>query len=1556
MATDSTSSSTPTAPMTPGRGARWAARLGWWLLLPVLVLTLLAAAGTAAGLRWLLYTHSGAQWALARTPGVEVEGLEGALLGPELRVTRLSFPAGAHRVTVEGLHAQGLVWHFRPQPGVWMALDAQHIIARRVTLRRGPPSAPPTSLEFPFRVALQTLQVDEFLLDDLPPVQALTASGLSLDSAGAGSHGAQALALRFRGYALSGRARIGAAAPLPLQADISIVPPSADSAASAPAGTAASAPAGTAASAPSGMAASAPAGAATPSTPPPWSAQISASGPLQLLDLNARLRGEPAAGSRPGAAAPALDLQARVAPFAAWPLNALQLQTEALDLSALAAGAPQTSLSGTAQVQANAADAPITATIDLRNALPGRWNEGRLPVRELALELQGSASARDQLTARRVDVQLADATGTAGRWTGAADWRGHVLSVDTQLLDVLPQRLDSRAAPMRLAGPLKLELTGMPALGQPAGTAGGAPPTERPPWSAVLQLQLDGRLQDAPAPVRLNLRASGDAQLVQIEELRAQSGAAVAELQATLRRLNMPAGPGGRRTVPGWRLQTSGKLLDFDPLPWWPGEVGSAWRQGPHRLSAGWSFDMRLPHSALKLAPLSMVQRVAGQGSLQLNDALVAGVPLRGELSLDYGAQTGGSPMLRRLLDAWAQPAAPGSTAASQAMAGTTPAAALGRVQADLNFGGNHLQLAAQGDPLGDGDADHWALDLRADALTALAPLARLHPALADWVPRQGSLNVQMGGDGRWPSLRTQGKASLMALKIGALAVDAAQADWRLDSRSGDPQRSLDMQLRVDGLQQGTHRLAQLQATAGGTLASHRINLDATGSQTPPAWLEKMMAVPRRQGTRATVRAEGSWTAQPQGGGSWRARVERLAAAPWTAPPSAGAATLAAKLVPAAPLAADASGTPGAPGRAVQPVTGAQTGAQTGALWAEALDLRAELDFDASGALARVRAEPGQLRLADVAAVRWDAVRVDLTGPRPLISLNATLDPLDVAPFLDRAMPGIGWAGDLRLGGSARIDAAERFEAELVLERLGGDLYLDGEGGLQLLGLTDVRVGLLARDGVWNFRQAFVGRSLGQLGANLRVRTAPENRWPEPTAPVEGSIEARVKDIGVWGSWVPPGWRLIGAVSTVAQVSGEFGAPKFTGNLSGTGLGVRNLLQGVNVTDGRIQLSLDGDSARIEAFTLRGGDGTLTITGGATFGKEPQADLTVKADKFRVLGRVDRQLITSGDAQLRLQRDLIKLDGRLRVDEGLFDASRADAPSLDSDVSIRSAQDFEDRADEPPVARANTRLVVTLDVNLGEGLRVRGRGLDTQLRGQLRITTPGGRLAVNGTVRTERGTYAAYGQKLEIERGIVAFSGTADNPRLDVLALRPNVDIRVGVAIAGTLQAPRVRLYAEPEMGETDKLSWLVLGRAPDGLGRADTALLQRAAVALLAGEGGGPTDELMRNLGIDDLSLRQDEGDTRQTVITLGKQLSRRWYLGYERGVNATTGTWQLIYRIAQRLTVRAQSGLENALDIIWVWRVGEVPDVPVPKSGPPSATMPAPAADRPASAPDSP
>ena len=84
-----------------------------------------------------------------------------------------------------------------------------------------------------------------------------------------------------------------------------------------------------------------------------------------------------------------------------------------------------------------------------------------------------------------------------------------------------------------------------------------------------------------------------------------------------------------------------------------------------------------------------------------------------------------------------------------------------------------------------------------------------------------------------------------------------------------------------------------------------------------------------------------------------------------------------------------------------------------------------------------------------------------------------------------------------------------------------------------------------------------------------------------------------------------------------------------------------------------------------------------------------------------------------------------------------------------------------------------------------------------------------------------------------------------------------------------------------------------------------------------------GSTDAFLANIGLSDFGVRQTgEGTEQTTTVSLGKQLSRRWYVGYERSLNATAGTWQLIYRIAQRFTLRAQSGEDSSLDVIWTWR----------------------------------
>ncbi len=577
-----------------------------------------------------------------------------------------------------------------------------------------------------------------------------------------------------------------------------------------------------------------------------------------------------------------------------------------------------------------------------------------------------------------------------------------------------------------------------------------------------------------------------------------------------------------------------------------------------------------------------------------------------------------------------------------------------------------------------------------------------------------------------------------------------------------------------------------------------------------------------------------------------------------------------------------------------------------------------DLRWDLAGP--QVVAQPGRAEVGG-AFVRWQRLSWR-GGDRPEARAELQLEDLPVAPLLARWQPDFGWGGDLRVTGHASLLLDERLTAELLLERQAGDLRVTDEFGQRALGLTDLRLALNVQDGIWRFAQGVAGAELGSFGGALTLR--PAGLWPDARTPVEGVLQANVAQLATWGSWVPAGWRVGGRAAATVQLGGRLGAPDLTGRAEGEDLALRHLLYGVDVTEGRFTVELKGQHAELTRLQARGGDGWLRATGRAELGAQPTAHVEITAEKLRVLSRVDRRVVASGNATLDLDAKGLKLDGKLSADEGLFDFTRSDAPALADDVTVvrgtRSPADAAPTAPPPPKAVRNTQ--VNLAVDFGRDFKVRGRGLATTLRGQLQVTQNNGPLRVNGKLAAGGGQYAAYGQKLDIERGDITFTGPYDNPSLDMLAVRPNLDVRVGVRVGGTALAPRVSLYSEPEMADTDKLAWLLLGRGPDGLGRTDTALLQRAALALLSGEGEGPTGKVLRNLGLDELSLAQSDDDTRATIVRLGKQLSRRWYVGYERSLNATTGSWQLIYRIAQRFTLRAQGGDDNALDLIWQWK----------------------------------
>jgi len=578
-------------------------------------------------------------------------------------------------------------------------------------------------------------------------------------------------------------------------------------------------------------------------------------------------------------------------------------------------------------------------------------------------------------------------------------------------------------------------------------------------------------------------------------------------------------------------------------------------------------------------------------------------------------------------------------------------------------------------------------------------------------------------------------------------------------------------------------------------------------------------------------------------------------------------------------------------------------------VWAVVEPLRARWQRDASGS--RTIIDAGAASIIDV-PIRWSTITLDATG-----SGDAPLVKGDIGPFnavaVARRLGRDGLFGDLQLGGSFSVRAMPEPAAELRLARMGGDLRSADGAEATALGLRSMNASAVLDGGRWRLNYLLEGAQVGRAQLNAEVSALPQSFAPDTDAPLSGRIDAEVRNIAAWNALLPTGWRIAGRLTGQAQLAGTLRAPTARGELALDDFAIRNVIEGVDIKQGSGRAVLAGDAIEITRFSAQAGEGTLRATGKGPLAAPFAITANVTMERFAAINRADRSVSLSGDAILSVTAKEVALTGKITVDRGRIDITRLDTPKLSDDVVVI-------RKSQPPATPTQRSAPPNLNlvVDLGNDFQLRGRGLETFLRGQLTFTSPQGMLNATGNIRTQGGTYRAYAQRLLIDRGVVSFAGPIDRPRLDILALKPNFGDEVGVSITGSVQQPRIKLYSNPVRSETDTLALLMLGRNFDELGRDDTALVQQAALALLSGEDGG----IAQKFGLDNLSLRQGSGETKQTIVTVGKQLSERLYVGYEQGVASTLGTIELIYRISPRFTLRAQAGADTALDGIFTLR----------------------------------
>ncbi|MDH1477051.1 translocation/assembly module TamB domain-containing protein [Comamonas thiooxydans] len=556
-------------------------------------------------------------------------------------------------------------------------------------------------------------------------------------------------------------------------------------------------------------------------------------------------------------------------------------------------------------------------------------------------------------------------------------------------------------------------------------------------------------------------------------------------------------------------------------------------------------------------------------------------------------------------------------------------------------------------------------------------------------------------------------------------------------------------------------------------------------------------------------------------------------------------------------------------------------------------------------------------------------------------------------------------AGDLRLAVDDGSSTTVIQTTGPTATRAGGTRTRQIGGAGMRSRIKDMRLNVQAQGSQVNAKLLWDSERAGKLNADLRTQLSyQQDGWTLPaTAPLSGQLHANMPDMGLWSLFAPPGWRIQGSLAADASISGTLQDPKWQGDIKADGLNIVSLLDGVDLRDGILRAKLQGTRLDITELRLKGGKGSqariLGYSGNLTRAPEDGGQLTgsgyaqftppgtgaesglsmnlqAKASKLQVLVRADRQVSVSGDLQARLEQGQFTLRGDLTVDRASIILPEESAPSLDKDVVVRSAasrkaEEEERRRSEQQArkeqARATPRKVpdILVKLDMGRDFALQGFGITTRLLGQLEVRGAsyiGGPPSVTGEIRTEQGRYRAWGQSLNVETGLIRFNGPYNNPSLDILALRPNIAVKAGVQVLGTASAPRVLLYSDPALPDAEKLSWVVMGRDPAS-GGASSALLQQAAMALLAG-GNSSSGKIAGSLGLDEVGFKGggDGTDAAGAALTMGKRISDKLYLTYEQSLSGAMGIIYIFYDLSRSVTLRAQTGMTSAMDIVYTVR----------------------------------
>ncbi len=413
---------------------------------------------------------------------------------------------------------------------------------------------------------------------------------------------------------------------------------------------------------------------------------------------------------------------------------------------------------------------------------------------------------------------------------------------------------------------------------------------------------------------------------------------------------------------------------------------------------------------------------------------------------------------------------------------------------------------------------------------------------------------------------------------------------------------------------------------------------------------------------------------------------------------------------------------------------------------------------------------------------------------------------------------------------------------------------------------------------------------------------------------LSGRINASVVEFALLNPLAPQLSNIKGQLNADLALHGTLENPAASGAIRFTGGAVDINELGLALREIKLQALASGDNDRRIQITgsAKSGQGAVYLDGFASLQAQTgwPVELMLKGENFEVAKLPEAQIAISPDLKFVFAGQKGKVTGLLKVPKAIM--ALQDFPENAVRVSPDEIILGQEKVAEK--APASSGIDANIEVELGKQVSFSGKGLATDLTGQLKIVKTGDKTAMHGTVDMIKARYKSYGQDLTVRKGRFLFNGPVDNPWLEVEAIRVSNSKKVTaiLSLTGTLQKPETRISSEPALPESEALAYLITGRPLNQVSKSEGNMLASAALSY----GGGRAVWLTEKLGIDEFEVQQ--GETLQdTLVAVGEYLTPDFYVGAKVGLFNKQAAMILKHKITDAINVETQAGTSQRVKI---------------------------------------